>query len=188
VGIYSLTWVFHTLPVADRQPPTVTSQITKYPPTGADESTSMILEFPRSAPEGKYKAHGIALTSIRVSIDPDGQGTAGPVIRIQGTKGEIQVIGAAYKPEGFRVIPRRLKGEPEIPVREVMGEYPGNGKGMYWEADEAARCVRDGKLESDGMPWEETLAIMRVMDEVRKQAEMVYPERIESTTYPLALD
>lgn len=190
VGIYSLTWIFqtlyHTRPVKDRTPPKVISQITKYA-TGADEATSAILEMP-SAPEGKYKAHGIALTSVRTHIDPDQKGSAGPVIRIQGTKGEIQVFGGAYHPDSFRVIPAKAKGEPERPIREVVGEFPGNGKGMYWEADEAARCVRDGKLESESMPWEETLAIMRVMDEIRQQAEMAYPEAIESTVYPLKLD
>jgi hypothetical protein len=57
---------------------------------------------------------------------------------------------------------------------------------MYWEADEAARCMRDGKLESTGIDWQESIAIMEVMDEVRKQNAMPYPENIESLTYPLS--
>ena len=192
VGVYSLTWVFqalyHTLPVSERQAPSaISAQIAKYPLTGADENTSVILEFPRSAPSGKYKAHGVALTGIRTSVDPDKKFTAGPAIRIQGTKGEIQVMGHAYHPDGFRVIPRKVQGEPEKAVREVIAEFPGNGLGMYWEADEVARCVRDGKLESETMSWEESLVIMRVMDEIRKQGGLVYPERIESTQYPLEL-
>lgn len=56
---------------------------------------------------------------------------------------------------------------------------------MFWEADECARCIRDGKLESEGMPWEESLAIMRVMDEVRSQGGLVYKEALESIEYPL---
>ncbi|KAL1955616.1 hypothetical protein VTO42DRAFT_8349 [Malbranchea cinnamomea] len=192
LGIYSLTWVFqalyHTLPISERQPPSsINAHVIKYPQTGADESTSVILEFPRSTPSGKYKAHGVALTSLRVNVNPDGKFSAGPAIRIQGTKGEIQVIGHAYHPDGFRIIPRKIPGEPEKPIREVLGEFPGNGKGMYWEADEVARCVRDGKLESNTMSWEETLVIMRVMDEVRRQNGLVYPEKIESTKYPLKL-
>lgn len=58
-------------------------------------------------------------------------------------------------------------------------------RGMYWEADECARCLRDGKLESEGFPLAESIVIMKVMDEVRKQNELVYPEYIESTEYPL---
>ena len=63
--------------------------------------------------------------------------------------------------------------------------FPGNGTGMYWEADEVARCIRDGKLESDVLPWEESIVIMKVMDEARRQGGLTYPEKIESTHYPL---
>lgn len=53
--------------------------------------------------------------------------------------------------------------------------------------DEAARCVLSGKRQSDDMPLEETIAIMEVMDEVRRQNGLRYPEIIESTKYPLDL-
>jgi hypothetical protein len=66
----------------------------------------------------------------------------------------------------------------------VEREVPG-GHGMFWEADECARCIRDGKLESEGMPWRETVEVMKVMDEARQQAELKYSENLESTTYPL---
>lgn len=58
---------------------------------------------------------------------------------------------------------------------------------MYWEADEVARCLRDGKLQSEVMSWEESIVIMEVMDEVRKQNGLVYPEKIESLEFPLSL-
>lgn len=44
-----------------------------------------------------------------------------------------------------------------------------------------------GKQQSDDMPLEETIAIMEVMDEVRRQNGLRYPEAIESTEYPLDL-
>lgn len=59
------------------------------------------------------------------------------------------------------------------------------GRGMYWEADECARCIRDGKLESEDLSLQESLVMMEVMDEVRKQNNLRYPEKIESTEYPL---
>ena len=58
---------------------------------------------------------------------------------------------------------------------------------MFWEADEAARCLRDGKQESDGMSWSESVVIMETMDEVRRQGGLKYPEKIESTEYPIEL-
>lgn len=186
MGIYSLTWVFqtlyHTLPRDERKPPTVTAQITPYHLTGADESTTMLLSFPTSTPSGgPLRSQGVAMTNIRVAADPDEKGTAGPAIRIQGTKGEIQVFGHPFRPTAFRIIPKKGLGE----IRNEESSFPADGHGMYWEADEVARCLRDGKLESEGLPWEESIVIMEVMDEVRRQGGLTYPEKIESTEYPL---
>ena len=64
-------------------------------------------------------------------------------------------------------------------------EIPGGGHGMFWEADECARCVRDGKLESEVMGWEESVGVMEVMDEVRRQGGVGYGEGLESEEYPL---
>ena len=50
---------------------------------------------------------------------------------------------------------------------------------MFYEADECARCIRDGRCESDVLRWDESLAIMRVMDEVRQQHGLVYPDSVE---------
>ncbi|KAJ5584123.1 uncharacterized protein N7459_003923 [Penicillium hispanicum] len=190
VGIYSLTWVFqtlyHTLPRDQRKAPTVTSQMTPYHLTGADESTTILLSFPTSTPgNGPHpqRSQGVAMTSIRVAGDPDEKGTSGPQVRIQGTRGEIQVFGFPFKPSRYRVIPKKGLGE----VRDMECAFPAGGRGMYWEADEVARCLRDGKLESDGMLWEESIVIMEVMDEVRRQGGLKYPPSIESTEYPLQL-
>jgi len=57
---------------------------------------------------------------------------------------------------------------------------PG-GYGMYWQADECARCIRDGKQQSETMPWQETIAVMEVMDQVRAQGGLEYPEELETT-------
>lgn len=62
-------------------------------------------------------------------------------------------------------------------------DFPGGGHGMFSEADECARCIRDGKLESEVMPWEESLVIMRVMDEVRRQGGLNYGEELEGVGY-----
>jgi predicted dehydrogenase len=182
LGIYALTWnfqiLYHCQP-KPREAPTVTGVINKYEKTGADEMTSMILQFP------KHKSMGIALTSLRVATDPDDGNTAGAAIRIQGTKGEIQVMGPAYRPTHYRVILKSAGGK----VEEVDCPIPtdparnGDGHGMFWEADEAARCIRDGKLESESLSWEESVVIMETMDEVRRQGGLKYSELLESTVY-----
>ena len=48
------------------------------------------------------------------------------------------------------------------------------GRGMWYEAAEVVRCLREGRLESDVMPLDETVAIMATIDEVRRQIGLVY--------------
>jgi hypothetical protein len=67
-------------------------------------------------------------------------------------------------------------------LETITHDIPGGGHGMFFEADECARCVRDGKTESEGMPWEESLVVMRVMDEVRRQGGLEYGG-LESTEF-----
>ena len=148
-----------------------------YDQTGVDESTSILLTFP-SGPHNPKPATGIAMTNLRVSTDPDGKGTARPAMRIQGTKGELQVDGPAFRPTRWRVIFRDGK------IEEHEEEIPGHG--MFWEADACGRSLRDKKLENEGMGWEESLVIMGVMDEVRKQGKLTYPEKIETLDYPVS--
>ncbi len=105
----------------------------------------MILTFP-SAPGGKQTAHGIALTNFRVATDPDGYFTTNPAVRIQGTKGEIQVSGPAFRPSHYRIIPAEDDVEPQSDKKGINPkvqdyDFPIPGQGMFWEADECARCV-----------------------------------------------
>jgi hypothetical protein len=65
--------------------------------------------------------------------------------------------------------------------------FPAGGYGMFWEADEAARCWSRGKLESERMGWEESTVIMETMDKVREMGGLKYPEVIEGTEYPVNL-
>ena len=206
LGIYSLTWIFqtlyHTLPPTSQRhaPPTVKGVImTPEPRTGTDEMTTILLDFPRSPPSGgPTHAHAIATTALRVDHDPDKLGSAGPAIRIQGTKAEIQVFGPAYRPQSYRFIPCRSsssssekddkkENSPQPTTRDYAFDFPGGGHGMFWEADEAARCWRDGARESAGMPWEESILIMQVMDQVRRLGGLAYPAEIESVEFPLRL-
>ncbi|KPI36249.1 Trans-1,2-dihydrobenzene-1,2-diol dehydrogenase [Cyphellophora attinorum] len=199
LGFYSLTWIFQTLYSTqgdDAVKPQVLSSMQKYR-LGTDEMTTVLLTFPRS--EGG-DAHGIATTSIRVASDPDGKRTAGPCVRIQGDRGEVQVFPPAYRPTRTKLVLQ--DGTVDEKVWEVPGVGPGSGwyngfapandwnaegegHGMFWEADECALALRDGRKEGRFESLDESIAIMQVMDEVRQQHGMTYPERIETTEYPV---
>lgn len=181
LGIYSLTWVFqilYHLQPGTKEAPKVVAAINKYDRTGADENTTVAVSFPR------HKTMGIATTGLRASSDIDGRGTAGPCIRIQGTEGEIQVMGPAYRPLQYRVVRKSSPGKLEVidcPIPK--DQTSGWGHGMFWEADECARCLRDGKQETDTIPWSESVVIMGVMDDALKQGGVEYPELITTDVY-----
>jgi len=181
LGIYALTWVFqslyHTQPEEEKEAPNVLASVNKYH-TGADETTSIILQFP------KHRSHGIALTSLRIASDPDEHGTGGAAIRIQGSSGEIQVFGPAYRPTGYKLITRNSGGKADL-VEFAIPKDPERdwGHGMFWEADEAARCLRDGQKESKTLPWSESIVIMEVMDEALRQGGVTYPEVISTDVF-----
>ncbi|KAK3075882.1 hypothetical protein LTR53_000456 [Teratosphaeriaceae sp. CCFEE 6253] len=199
LGIYALTWVFQTLYTTqkDPQPPSVLSTMRKYK-LGSDEQTSMLLTFPPTSSRGE--AHGIATTGMRTAADPDGKGTAGPAIRVQGELGEVQVFHPAFRPTRTKLVladgtveekewPQPGPGKESGWKNGFGGNLnpEGEGHGMFWEADECANALKEGRKEGKYESLEESLAIMKVMDEVRKQGRMTYPDKIETTDFPTQL-
>lgn len=181
LGIYSLTWLmqilYHCQPEQKKEKPNVVGAINKYK-TGADETTTFIVQFP------EHKSMGVGMTSLRVPTDTDGHNSGGPAIKIQGPLGEIQVMGPAYRPLQYKIIKGDANGNVEVvdcPIPEDKERAWGHG--MFWEADECARCLRDGKKESATLPWEESITIMEVMESVLKQGDIKYPELITTDVY-----
>ena len=58
-------------------------------------------------------------------------------------------------------------------------EVPQQISGYEYEFLEAVRCIREGKLESDSMPLERSIQVMEIMDALRKQWGVVYPQEKE---------
>lgn len=54
-------------------------------------------------------------------------------------------------------------------------EIPLTGNGYGSEAREVTDCIRQGKLQSDLMPLQESKDIMKILDTIREQNHLVYP-------------
>jgi len=81
---------------------------------------------------------------------------------IVGSDARIEVEGDFYAPTTVTLIPRA--GEP------VRVESVHEGRGLRHQADEVARRLAVGDLESALMPLDETISIMETMDTVLTQA------------------
>ena len=88
---------------------------------------------------------------------------------IIGTEGRIDIDPPLFAPSTFTFHPRR--GEA------VTYERPINGRGLCYEADEVARCLANGELESLSMPLDESVSVMQTLD--RAMASAAGPERTE---------
>jgi len=115
--------------------------------TGVDGQTSMLFGYASGAQA--------VLTCTLFGKSP----TRGAIV---GTEGRIEIDGDFYAPTAFDLVSRT--GE------RARFETPTAGQGLWYEAEEVARCLREGLLESPLMPLDETAEIMRTMDAVLDQA------------------
>ena len=119
--------------------------------TGVDENFSAILGY-----EGGKSA--VLTGAVRTNTAQDAW--------ILGTKGRIHIPAFWHA----KCATLYLDGKDA----EVF-ELPYESTGYNYEAAEAMRCLREGKLESDIMPLDESLSIMKIMDSMREQWGLKYP-------------
>jgi predicted dehydrogenase len=115
--------------------------------TGVDGQTSMLFGYASGAQA--------VLTCTLFAESP----TRGAIV---GTDARIEIEGDFYAPTSFDVSSRA--GE------RTRFEAPHEGRGLWHEAEEVARCLREGLLESPFMPLDESVEIMQTMDAVLQGA------------------
>ena len=120
--------------------------------THVDATTSMIFQYADGA-------QAVLTTSLAAASNNPAA--------IYGTEARLEIDGWFYTPTSFRVIAR---DGTELERYDV----PDPGRGMQHEAAEVNRCLRAGLTESPLLPLDETVAIMDVLDEVRRQIGLDY--------------
>jgi predicted dehydrogenase len=87
---------------------------------------------------------------------------------ISGTAARLEIDGWFYQPNTVRLL------DPDD--RELdRFEPPSREHGLAYEAAEFARLLSAGRTESDLLPLDETLRIMQVLDDVRRQLGVRFP-------------
>ncbi len=121
--------------------------------TGADTEIAAAMRFPSGA-----------TSTALVALHSKGPAVAA----IVGTEARIEVARSFHHPTTLRVV-----AKDETVLEEFDGRVDGNG--MRFEALAAERAILDGSLDTPEMPIAETVAIMGVLDEIRRQVGVVYP-------------
>ncbi len=147
VGVYPISLASMLLGAPER-----IASMAELGETGVDEQSAMVLGYP-----GGQLA--VLYTAVRTTTPQDAT--------IMGTDGFIRIHSQWWVPKAMT-----LHQAGKAPKRI---ELPFTGNGYNYEAAEVHNCLRAGKLESEIMPLDETLAIMQTMDRIRAQWGMRYP-------------
>ncbi|GJE90972.1 Gfo/Idh/MocA family oxidoreductase [Phanerochaete sordida] len=170
LGPYPMVWAVMFLyehPANKKARPTsITGSILKTPLTGVDSSTSFTLTFSET-----LQAQAVLSCSITLP-SPD------PAVTIRYRGGNILVHPPIYKPPSFTVQYFDKPGSGNV-VREETRKGTIPGGGWHYQTDEVARCIRDGKIESEVWSHDKSLLLMDVFDAVRKQGGYELPEGVE---------
>jgi predicted dehydrogenase len=85
---------------------------------------------------------------------------------VSGTRGRIDVSPRFHTPSQFSVT---------VDGHTTSYAHPVAGAGYVDEIEEVHRCLRSGATESSLVPLDDTVAIMRVLDEMRAQIGSTLP-------------
>lgn len=160
IGIYAITWARLGLdPNVGKKALKWTCSSSQVIVDGVDATTSAILTYPET------QSQAIISCSFWGNISRE-------IIRVEGKLGKVVVYGK------FASCPTKIIVTFDDPEKqEIVVEPPKKGFGYYWEADAAAIDIANGKLENEEiMPWDETLLMFEIMDGIRKQGGLVYPQ------------
>lgn len=141
VGIYPISYASM---IFGQQPQTISASA-RLGETGVDEEAAVQFTYP-----GDKVAQLACGTRLQTPV----------VVEIFGTEGRLRVP-KFYSAE--KVILTKPDG------KEQEFNLPHEGSGYRYQAEEVHRCLRAGLLESETMPLDESLAIMRTMDAILAQ-------------------
>ena len=145
---YSISWASSLFGA-----PVAITGLASFGETGVDNQTSMVMRYAEN--------QLVSLMSSQISYDDKDA-------ILFGSTGKIVIHSPWYKPDTMTLY--REGKEPEE-IHIPMDGY----NGYEWEALEVMNCIQAGKTESEIMPLDETISIMKTMDTVREQWGHKFP-------------
>jgi predicted dehydrogenase len=118
--------------------------------TGADQQTTMLFQYPNA--QANLQSSFIARTNMTATIS--------------GEKGRIVIDPNWHETQSYSVI------QNDIETKFVL---PTKGKGFTYEIEECHKCLEKGAIESLNWSHQNSLDLVTITDEVRKQTGIVYP-------------
>ena len=146
ISVYPLLWAWGTLGA-----PSAVHAAAELTALGVDAQNALTLSYPSGAQ-----------AQLLSYLGSHGPRTAS----VAGSKGCIETIGSVNNPHALRI----SVGWDEERVETF--EHPG--KGYTYQLREVTRCIQAGLTESATMPLDDSLAIMELFDDARRQMGVSY--------------
>lgn len=135
-----------------RQPPTRVAGLAELTPEGVDWQASATLGYANGA-------LATIFSGLRVTTPHEAW--------IHGDTGSIQIHAPFW-----RATRATLRVQGQVPI---VAEASYEKLGHQFQVMEVHRCLREGRIESEFMPLDESLAIMQTMDRLRELWGLRYP-------------
>jgi predicted dehydrogenase len=119
--------------------------------TGVDSQTSIVMRFG----EGRQ-----AILTANLEVFLPNRAV------IAGEDALIEIDQRWHQPASLTLVARD--------GASITYDYHEEGNGLRHQAEEVARCLREGALESPAMTLDQTLSVMATMDEIRSQIGLDY--------------
>ncbi len=145
IGIYPIFLAYLIL----GKPKNIQSKSNFYK-TGAEVQTSMIFEY--------ENAQAILYSGLTAKSEMRAE--------IQGDKGSIFIDPRWHETQGFSLMTQDSEKRHDLPTL---------GKGYTYEIEEVHSCLRAEKLESNLWSHQNSLDLIHLLDEVRRQSGVVFP-------------
>ncbi len=169
-GVYAIAFAFDLLGPAD-----LAASVATIGATGVDEDCSVVLRH-----------HGGALSTLRASL----RAPLPNDVSVEGTRGLLRVCPPIFRPfrlelakaepagrgrRGSQFVEAIREGALAQSVQQrvagsrrgaaIVAHYSGNG--YHYEAEEVARCVKEGLTQSERMPLDQSVRFAELMEEAR---------------------
>lgn len=84
---------------------------------------------------------------------------------INGTKGTINLNALWHEAQSYTLTVDNQKEEHPLPTK---------GKGFTYEIEECHHCIKENRIESELWSHQNSLELIKIVDEVRNQIGLVY--------------
>lgn len=145
MGVYPVFLAYSIMGV-----PAEIKAVANFHDTGADLQTAMIFKY----------ENGMANLMSGFTADND------MIARVCGDKGRFTIDRVWHETQGYTAT---------IANQKSIYKHPTLGKGFTYEIKEAAKCIQNQLIESPLWSHQNSLDLITIIDEVRRQCGLKYP-------------